>query len=111
MKLPYAEAAIVDMNKLSGYCLNPNHSRGKHKARLFTAILGLTADDATELQSILLKAALDYEATLEKQDLYGQHYVIDFSLTRNDQTATIRSAWIIRPTETFPRLTSCYIIR
>jgi hypothetical protein len=35
MKLPGADVAIVDVEKLTGYCLNPEHPRGKHKARVF----------------------------------------------------------------------------
>jgi hypothetical protein len=41
MKLPNAEAAFIDIRKLRDYSLNPDHDRGKHKARLFLAILGL----------------------------------------------------------------------
>jgi hypothetical protein len=41
MKLPNAEKAFVDIEKLSGYCLNTAHERGKHKARLFSSVLGL----------------------------------------------------------------------
>ncbi len=49
MKLPGGNAAIVDRQKLTGYCLNPEHPRGKHKARVF-AMLGLTAENADELR-------------------------------------------------------------
>jgi hypothetical protein len=31
MKMPDGDAAIVDRQKLTGYCLNPAHPRGKHK--------------------------------------------------------------------------------
>lgn len=27
-------------HKLTGYCLNPEHPRGKHKARVFASALG-----------------------------------------------------------------------
>ena len=49
MLIPYAENAIVDVRKLRGYCLNFDHNDGKHKARLFLSILGMTADNAEEL--------------------------------------------------------------
>jgi hypothetical protein len=41
MKLPNAKLASIDLNKLRSYSLNPQHDRGKHKARLFAAILKL----------------------------------------------------------------------
>lgn len=71
----------------------------------------LSAEDAEELQLILLEAIQIHDAISTSQDEYGQRYVVDFPLTRNENTATIRSTWIVRPTEIFPRLTSCYIRR
>ena len=37
MKLPNAENAYVDLRKLADYCLDSEHERGKHKARVFAA--------------------------------------------------------------------------
>jgi len=37
-------------------------------------------------------------------------YIIDFKLTRGEQQATIRSAWIIRRDEELRRLTTCYVL-
>ena len=31
MKMPGGDAAIVDERKLTGYCLNSEHPRGKHR--------------------------------------------------------------------------------
>ncbi|WP_367268233.1 DUF6883 domain-containing protein [uncultured Thiohalocapsa sp.] len=39
-RLPNADQAAVDLDKLRGYCLNPAHPRGRHKARVFAAALG-----------------------------------------------------------------------
>ena len=57
MKLPNANRAVVDVRKLRDYCLNAEHPRGRHKARLFKSTLALTSDDALELQRFLLTAA------------------------------------------------------
>jgi hypothetical protein len=111
MRLPNAESAYIDLNKLRNYSLNLQHQRGKHKAQLFLAILGLSSDDAEILQTLIREAIQVYEAFPGEQDEYGQRYRVDFPATRNQQTATIRTTWIIRPTETFPRLTSCYLLR
>ena len=51
MRLPGGDAAIVDLDKLTGYCLNPDHPRGKHKARVFAATLGLTSEHAVILRT------------------------------------------------------------
>ncbi len=80
MKIPNADRAIVDMRKLRDYCLNPLHEEGQHKARLFAATLGITADDADALQVILLAAVTQYDANLGRRDSYGQRYTLDFAI-------------------------------
>ncbi len=49
MKLPNGEHAIVPLEKLREYCLNPTHRVGGHKAHVFEAMLGLTTAHAEEL--------------------------------------------------------------
>lgn len=110
MKLPNSERGIVDITKLRNYCLSVEHRRGQHKARVFAATLGLTAENAEELRAALLNAAQTYEAISTEQDAYGQRYVLDFTLARAGRQAIIRSTWIIRRNEDFPRLTSCYVL-
>ncbi|MGG6296679.1 DUF6883 domain-containing protein [Leptolyngbya sp. AN02str] len=111
MKLPNVDAAVIDLDKLRNYSLNPQHPRGKHKARLFAAILGLSAEDAELLQSYIRQAIQTHRAIPTLHDEYGQRFIVDFPLTHNTATATVRTAWNIRPTEPFPRLVSCYIVR
>jgi hypothetical protein len=110
MKLPNGDRALIDLQKLAGYSLDPNHSEGKHKARVFQAALELGLDDVEELQTALLKAVQMQEATPTKRNPYGQKYVIDFVMSRAGKQATIRSAWIIRDTENFPRLITCFVL-
>jgi uncharacterized protein DUF6883 len=55
--LPNGDRAILDLRKLVDYCLNPAHSRGRHKARVFRDSLGMGQADATELRALLLYAA------------------------------------------------------
>lgn len=111
MNIPNADHAIIDIEKLRYYCLNLDHPRGKHKARFFEAMLGLTANDAEELRQTLLNIVRTHEAVMVDQDKYGKRYVIDFTMKRSIRTARVRSSWIIRNDEDFPRLTSCYILK
>ena len=41
MRLPNPSRAFVDASKLRDYCLNAQHPRGRHKARVFASALGL----------------------------------------------------------------------
>ncbi|MCC5661885.1 hypothetical protein LC608_34085 [Nostoc sp. XA010] len=78
MKLPNPECAIVEIDKIAGYCLNPEHPERKHKAHVFKSALDLNLDDAEELQAILLQAVVNYDAIPGKSNSYSQKYIIDF---------------------------------
>jgi hypothetical protein len=109
-KLPNPEKAVVETRKLRGYCLSQEHPRGKHKARVFASALGLTADDSEELRRALLSAAVSEEAAPAEGDEYGQRYVLDFEMSTEAGNATVRSGWIVRSGEDFPRFTSCWVL-
>jgi hypothetical protein len=108
VKLPNPENAFVDLEKLQSYALDSTHRVGRHKARLFAALLGLGVEDAEELRNILLNAVRTLDAELGEQDEHGQRYRIDFMLTWRGRQALVRSAWVVRPEEDFPRLVTCY---
>jgi hypothetical protein len=110
MRLPNAENAHVDRRKLSAYCLNPDHFRGQHKARVFRSALGIGPEGADWLAARLLEAARKHEATPGRSDSFGQRYVLDFPVQGIAGEVTIRSCWIVRVAEDFPRLITCHIV-
>jgi hypothetical protein len=95
MKLPGGDNAIVDISKLRGYCLDPQHPRGRHKARVFLSTLGLKQSDADFLRAALIEAAREEDAVPGEADEYGKRYTVDFLMTRGYREARVRSAWII----------------
>jgi ATP-dependent helicase YprA (DUF1998 family) len=107
MKLPNGHLAEFG-SKIDGYCLNPNHNKGKHKARLFQSKLGINRNNSHILKQALREAAIDKSVTLRKQDEYGNHYTMKFRLTTAMGESLILAGWIVRQGENFPRLTSCY---
>lgn len=109
-KLPNGENAAVPLEKFTEYALNPDHPTGRHKARLFNAVLGLTRDDAVLLQIAVQTAAITQESVSQEPTPYGNRYVVDFELTTDKGRALVRTAWMIRNDEDFPRLTSCYVL-
>lgn len=108
MKLPGGDAAIVEIQKLTGYCLNPDHPRGKHKARVF-ATLGFTTENAETLRAALLDAAVTRDARQAQSDEFGDRYVIEFEIRGPRGSGVVKSTWIVRRGETSPRLTSCFV--
>ena len=110
MKLPNAENAVVDVRKLRDYCLSAAHPRGRYKAKVFSSALGMTSPSAAELRDALLRAAREAEAVPTETDQYGQRYVVDCTISGPGGQARVRSMWIVRCEEDFPRLTSCYVL-
>ncbi|MDX2242872.1 MAG: hypothetical protein NW224_19510 [Leptolyngbyaceae cyanobacterium bins.302] len=108
MLIPNSENAIVDIRKLRDYCLNPEHDDGKHKARLFSSVLGITTANAEELRQILLEVIRIQEAQLGRRDEFGQRYILDFTIEWQNRSATLRSGWMIEHGSEIPRLTTCY---
>lgn len=112
MKLPNAVNAVVDIEKLRDYCLSAQHPEGRHKARVFLSVLGLTSADAVKLREILLTAALvNHEVSMIDADKYGSRYSLDTIVNLGSREALVRSAWIIKTDEDFPRLVSCYVLK
>ena len=82
-------------------CLDSQSPRGRTKARVFASKLGLSKGDAEFLRRSLLEAAVEHE--------FGKRYTLDFLLNTDRGKAWVRSGWIIKVGESFPRLTTCYV--
>ena len=109
MRLPNFHNAVVQIEKLRDYSLNPNHPVGKHKARVFRAALGITIGNAEWLRERALEAATIGDAHGPSPSVFGDKYVIDSVLEYEAKTALVRFCWIVEFGTDFPRLTSCYV--
>ena len=83
---------------------------GSQNARVFASALRIFQGDAEFLRARLLEAALESDAVAGEFDDYGQRYIVDFECVSGGLRAIIRSAWIVRRGEHFPRLTTCYVL-
>jgi len=101
--------AIIDTKKICDYCLNPEHPRGKHKARVFQSALGMTSENADDLISLINRRIRDMECEVGEVDAFGQRYTVDIEIEYNDMKAFVRTSWIIKHGETRPRLTTCFV--
>ncbi len=109
-KLPNAERADAPLEKFRDYALNPAHIRGGNKARVFASALGFTQADAGRLRAIVLDAASHLNAVENTPNEYGRRFVVDIPMIGLRGGVTVRSTWIVRNAEDFPRLTSCYML-
>ena len=115
MKLPNVEKAVIDIAKIRDYCLNPDHAEGKHKARVFSAKLGISSNDAEELRQQILERVLSADAIERNPISYGRRFTVDVQIVWAQKfvlsSAVVRTGWIIKNDEDFPRLTTCYILK
>ena len=109
-RLPNAEGAIIELTKLRDYCLSPRHPRGRHKARRFQDLLGLTANDADWLRQKLLVGVEIQPAEKQETDSFGSRWRVDIPLTRQGNSVVVRTGWILRAGEKEPRLITCWIL-
>ena len=110
MQLPNAQNASIDDRKLVDYCLSEDHPIGKHNARVFKAALNYASEDFLELKNAILEQVTKGTALLTQSNQYGDLYVLDIVLDNPPKRAQVRTSWIIKANEGFPRLTSCYVI-
>jgi hypothetical protein len=76
-----------------------------------TAREGITRAEAGLLRAELLRAAaIAITAAEDVADGHGRRFVLDLEVTGPKGTGTVRSGWIVRAGEDFPRLTSCYLL-
>lgn len=108
MKLPNGDRAIIPLEKLLDYCLNPNHSSGKHKARVFASALGITTENADDLQQLIARAAVEGEVVQQSTTAYGQLFKVDWAVPHYDQVE-LRTLWKITSETPGPRLVSAFI--
>jgi hypothetical protein len=106
-----AEHAVLDLRKLTDYCLNPAHPRGRHKARIFRDVLGFGQKDADSLRAALLDAIRSGAPSQETADVWGTRWRLDVNMARRGRTAVVRTIWIVRPGETVPRFVTCWVLR
>lgn len=108
MKLPNGELAEISMEKLIGYCLNPEHSKGRNKAKVFRSRLGITAENAEVLHSLIQQAALEGEVVQHAVTEFGEQFKVDWTIPGRGGTQ-LRTIWEIGLTNPNPRLISAFI--
>ena len=107
----YLKNATIDIVKLCNYALDEEHPTGKHKAKKFKSLLGLTKNDAEWLKMQIMSKIQTTEAVESKRDDYGIRYVADFEIENGFQKAYIRTVWLLgNEANVLPRLITCFII-
>lgn len=109
-QMPNADRALLDIRKITDYCLSPVHPRGRHKARVFRDALGLSQGDAEWLRTALLAGLRQGDATELSSDELGNRWRVDVPITRLGKSVVVRTVWIVRSSEQVPRFVTCWVL-
>jgi hypothetical protein len=108
MSLPNADRAFVDPAKIRDYLLAADHPVGRFKARFFVS-LGYAADRWERLRDDVLAIGRSGDVSGETANAYGRKFEVDGILTGpSERSAAVRTVWIIRTEEDFPRLVTVF---
>ena len=108
MKLPNAENAVIDSEKLHDYLLSPSHPVGRFKAAFFSS-LGYTQENWRQFEADLRRQHLSKDAILHQETSYGRKYEIHGKIRGPaGKTRGIISVWIILVDEDVPRFVTAY---
>ena len=108
--MPNCEEAVLDIRKIEDYCLNSEHPRGRHKARLFRESIGLSRSDSSWLRQALLEAVRTTDAIQLAADRFGTRWRVDVVVSRHGRSIMIRTVWIVRTGEELPRFVTCWVL-
>ena len=108
MKLPNAEAAVVERAKIEGYLLNVAHRFGASKARFFTHF-GFRLEAWEQLAQALLEHGQKHELKRTRKTGFGPRYEVEGKLNcPNGRRPLVRSVWQMDEGEIAPRLITAY---
>ena len=102
--------AVIPVEKLKGYALNPEHPTGKHKALVFQKVLGYNADNQDKLISQVRSGLRKYRAIEKEKTEYGEPFEVAMMVQgANGRFAPVKTAWQIDKGGNTPRLVSIYV--
>ncbi len=109
--LPNYQQAEIPRNKLVGYLLDPLHSEGRHKARVFKSALGFEQSSCDELAEAIVAELPYYPAQLSTAAVWGQKYEVTLPITgKTGMIVDVSTVWITRPGTNFPSFVTGLVV-
>lgn len=107
-KLPNAEKAIIDAEKLQGYVLSFAHPVGRFKAAFFQKP-GYSSENWKVFERCLRELILSQDVTKVEESRYGRKFIVEGSIVSpSGETVQIVSVWVILKEESIPRFVTAY---
>jgi|ERR1035438_5723560 hypothetical protein len=108
MKLPHAEAAVIEREKIVAYLLNPRHRFGATKAHFFSSY-GFVPEKWELLADALREHGQKHEVSKIVETGFGPRYQVDGELqTPDGRIPRVRTVWQWDKGQLAPRLITAY---
>src|SRR5580658_4373160 len=108
MKLPHADAAVVEREKILGYLLNPRHRYGASKAQFFSSY-GFVPEKWELLAEALREHGRENEVSKIVETSFGPRFQVDGQLhAPNGRAPRVRTVWQWDKGQLAPRLITAY---
>jgi hypothetical protein len=110
VKLPNAEQARVDREKITEYVFSETHPRGRSKAEFFSRF-GFRIVEWETLAEALRNHGASNPVTRVVPSAYGVRYTVDGPIeTPDGRNPRVRTVWMVDEGGTTPRLVTAYPI-
>ncbi len=108
MRLPNAERALVEREKIVDYLLNTAHRHGASKARFFIRF-GFRVEEWERLAGALAEHGQSFEVAKTRETGHGPRFVVVGELkTPSGLRPSVCSVWQLDRGEIAPRLITAY---
>ena len=109
---PWFANGTVDPRKLEGYLLSPTHPTGRHKARLWSSVFGLSEGDGKLLEQLIREQLYQAEPVERGKTKVGPRWELVIPRFRgpNGNEGPVRTAWALEVGKSRPHLTTAYPI-
>ena len=108
MKLPNAEHAVVEREKITGYLLNAAHPDNGGKAPFFLS-LGFRPEQWQTLADAFRNLAETTDVDKKVASPHGEKYIVEGLIkTPVGMTPLVRTVWIVDLGQSVPRLVTAY---
>lgn len=108
MKLPHADQARVEQEKITEYLLSPSHPDGSNKAEFFLQF-GFRLENWEVLREALRTHGARHQVVKTVESAYGTRYAVDGTLESPDgRNPLVRTVWLVEKGSSTPRLITAY---
>ncbi len=107
-RLPNADKAVIDSEKIRGYVLSPTHPVGRFKSAVFVRF-GYSAEEWAEFEGSLRTLIMSEDVATVEETPHGRKYVVVGAVeTPSGKLLELVTVWVILKKQSIPRFVTAY---